>query len=409
MLRAECVRAFRSRDSPARRNATRRAHNRHVDDGSSPTPGDTGRAGGGTALGAQLPRAEGSWTTNKTSRRSFLAVAAGALLLRGRTWDDSAAAAEQRRLGCADAAPPSSPFEVSRYGPIEIAAAVRQVKDPCPVFDGRVWHLFGSAWAEGVDGCSILHAQAGSIEGPYAGAEAATLVGVSGPQLSAPGVIHDGALFHMFIQTAFSSFGGTIEHLVSVDGARFDRVDTALTSDLDHDETCIYDAQPAVIDGDLYLAFAAATTIGQPELHACRSLSGTWSGPWERLGPILRQAEVPFHNIVGCRGYEWGLEGPQLVQLPTGEVLLLGVCFLAGRRVGTRQRVFIAIADTPRGPYRVLGPLLDPAPETWESGENGHAGAVLVEGRLMVVYQARRGAGKAWRCGLAELTPPTST
>ena len=264
MLRAECVRAFRSRDPPARTNATRRAHNRHVDDGSSPAPGDTGRAGGGTALGAQLPRAEGSGTTNKTSRRSFLAVAAGALLLRGRTWDDSAAAAEQHRLGCADAAPASSPFDVRRYGPLEIAAPLRQMKDPCPVFDGRMWHLFGSAWAEGVDGCSILHAQAGSIEGPYARVEAATLVGVSGPQLSAPGVIHDGALFHMFIQTAFSSFGGTLEHLVSVDGARFDRVDTALTSDLDHDEPCIYDPQPAVIDGDLYLAFAAATTLGQP-------------------------------------------------------------------------------------------------------------------------------------------------
>jgi len=276
------------------------------------------------------------------------------------------------------------------------------------VFDGRVWHLFGSVWADGVDGCSILHAQADAIGGPYTTAEQVTLVGVTGPQVSAPGVIHDGALFHMFVQTAFSKFGGTIEHLVSVDGVSFDRVDTALTSEPAVGESCIYDPQPAIINGDFYLAYAAATTLGQPELHLCRSSSGTWNGPWERLGPILHQTDVAFHNKLGCWGYEWGLEGPQLLQLATGQVLLIGVCFLADGRVGTRQRVFVAIADTPLGPYRVLGTMLDPAPDSWERGENGHAGAAIVDGHVMVVYQARRGAGTPWSCGVAELILPTS-
>ena len=348
---------------------------------------------------------------SNTSRRSFLAVAAGVLLLRTRAWDaciaESAAADKERRLGCPGDDPVPRPFEALRRGSIEITTGVRQVKDPCPVFDGRVWHLFGSVWAEGVEGCAVLHAQADAIEGPYVRTEAVTLVGVSGPQVAAPGVIHDGALFHMFIQTAFSAFGGTIEHLVSADGVRFDRVDTALESAVDAGEACIYDPQPAVINGDLYLAFAAATTLGQPELHACRSLSGTWNGPWARLGPILRQPDVPFQNKVGCWDYEWGLEGPQLLQLPNGDVLLIGVCFLANGRRGTRQRVFMAIAEDPLGPYRVLGAMLDPAPDSWEQGENGHAGAVVVDGRLMVVYQARRGAGKPWSCGLAELALPT--
>ena len=328
-------------------------------------------------------------------------------MLRGRSWEETAAAAAgQRRLGCTGNPPPTRTFETRRHGPLVIASDVRQVKDPCPVFDGRSWHLFGSVWTTGVDGCAILHAQADSIEGPYVQPEAVVLVGVSGPQVAAPGVIHDGVLFHMFVQTAFSKFGGTIEHLVSVDGVRFDRADTALTSDPAAGESCIYDPQPAIINGDLYLAFAAATTLGQPELHVCRSSSGTWNGPWERLGPIVRQTDVPFHNKVGCWRYEWGLEGPQLVQLPTGDVLLLGVCFLGDGRVGTRQRVFVAVAESLLGPYRMLGTMLDPGPDQWERGENGHAGAAMVDGRLMVVYQARAGAGKAWSCGVAELVLP---
>jgi hypothetical protein len=309
-------------------------------------------------------------------------------------------------LGCGGVASAVRPFETLRRAPLEIATGFRQMKDPCPVFDGRSWHLFGSVWAEGFEGCSILHARADAIEGPYFETQIVELHGVAGPQIAAPGVIHDGALFHMFIQTAFSAFGGTLEHLVSVDGARFDRVDTAIVSDPAIGEACIYDPQPAVVGGELFLVYAAAATLGQPELHACRSSSGSWDGPWVRLGPILRQHEVPFHNRVGCRGYEWGLEGPQLIQLPNGRVLLLAVCFLGRGRVGTRQRVFMATADTPLGPYRVLGTMLDPAPGTWESAENGHAGAVVVDGRLIVVYQARRGAGTAWSCGLAELELP---
>ena len=271
------------------------------------------------------------------------------------------------------------------------------------MFDGSRWHLYGSVWSSGAEGCSILHADADAIGGPYVGAETVTVAGVFGPQIAAPGVVHDGTLFHMFVQTAFSSFGGTIEHLVSSDGVHFDRIDTSLASDLASGEACIYDPQPAVIGGELYLAYAAATTLGQPELHACRSSSGTWNGPWERVGPILRQADVPFHNKVGCRGYEWGLEGPQLLQLPSGSVLLLGVCFLGQRRKGTRQRVLVAIADDPRGPYRVLGTLLDPAPNSWECGENGHPGGAVIDGRVVVLYQARAGAGRAWSIGAAEL------
>ena len=33
---------------------------------------------------------------------------------------------------------------------------------------------------------------------------------------------------------------------------------------------------------------------------------------------------------MGRPGYEWGLEGPQLVELPSGDVMLVAVCFLGG-------------------------------------------------------------------------------
>ena len=268
-----------------------------------------------------------------------------------------------------------------------------QLKDPCLVSDGSTWHLYGTGWKVGVSAAVVFHATAETATGPFTMCAPCAIEGVSGRGVAAPGVVFDDGVFHMFLQTEFQALHGTIEHLTSKDGAKFDRVGTALAADASLGEAVIYDAQPCVIGGLRYVAYAAAARVGDTELHLARS-SGGWSGPRVRLGPIVRQSEVMFQGLVGCAGFEWGLEGPQLVELPNGQVLLFGVCFLGGRDSGHRQRVFAAVSLGPMGPYRVLGVPFDPQLDTWATGENGHPGAALDGDTIVVVYQGRQVPGR---------------
>jgi hypothetical protein len=81
-------------------------------------------------------------------------------------------------------------------------------------------------------------------------------------------------------------------------------------------------------------------------------------------------------------------------------VLLNAVCFLPEGAPGTRQRVFFAIASSPKGPFFDIGPALRPTDNTWESGENGHAAAFIQDGNLHLFYQARSPQTN-WRFGHA--------
>jgi hypothetical protein len=299
---------------------------------------------------------------------------------------------------------------IRRRGPILQPTEVEDTKDPCPVFDGRRWHIFGSAGSSRTERWSVLHAVAPDLDGTWTELEPSRLFGVSGDHVAAPGLWWDGAYLHMFVQTDHAALGGTIEHLVSDDGgATFAWIDTALDSDAGAGEATIYDPHPAEIDGERYFVYSAGTAVGQPDIHLARSTTGSWNGPWERLGAVLRHEDVPHHNPRGTEDYEWGLEGAQLVPLPNGSVLLNAVCFLPEGPRGTRQRVFFAIGPSARGPYETLGPVLTPVPgdpqhqTDWESGENGHAAAFVQDGRLLLFYQARAaGEHGRWRYGLAE-------
>ncbi len=114
---------------------------------------------------------------------------------------------------------------------------------------------------------------------------------------------------------------------------------------------------------------------------------------------------MPFHNQRGIDGYEWGIEGAQLVELRDGRVLLNAVCFLTGHPAGTRQRVFFAISDTATGPFHVLGPVL--APESGDgSGENGHASAVVDGEELVLLFQERTLSDPLWRMAVARAPLP---
>lgn len=298
----------------------------------------------------------------------------------------------------------SSPVLLERRGPLLQPRTFRDTKDPCPVFDGYRWHLFGSGGSSAVEQWNILHAVAYELEGPWRELPPSTLVGVEGDHVAAPGVVHEEGELHMFVQTEFTALGGKVEHLVSADGGlAFVWVDTALEADPGIGEATIYDPHPAVIGDDRFLVYSAGERVGAPDIHLARSTSGSWRGPWERLGAILRHEDVPHHNPRDSADYEWGLEGAQLVPLPDGRVLLNAVCFLPSGAAGTRQRVFFAMADDVLGPYRSLGPQLDPSDGGWESGENGHASAFIVDGNLVLFYQARAiGDATPWRYGIAE-------
>jgi hypothetical protein len=137
--------------------------------------------------------------------------------------------------------------------------------------------------------------------------------------------------------------------------------------------------------------------VPQPDIFLARSSSGNWFGPWDKLGKILDHDELPHHNPRHHPDYEWGIEGPQLVELADGRVMLNATCFLPSGPRGTRQRVFFAVANTVQGPYRSIGPVLDPA----EPGENGHSTVMVNGNELTLFYQSRvKTTDHRWRYGI---------
>jgi hypothetical protein len=297
---------------------------------------------------------------------------------------------------------PGVSFHGVLYDPVQYP----DVKDPSPVFDGARWHLFGTGC--GVPhGCEILHSTAPRLDGRWQEEPPPTLRGVDHIAFrSAPGVVAQDGRLHMFLQHDFNILGGHIEHLVSEDGGRtFVRQGTALRSREGTPEAGVYDPDAAEIDGRRYLVYAAMGVVGQPELYLARARKNSWDSPWKRLGCILDHVSVSCHNQIGGTDYEWGLEGPQLLQLPDNVgTLLTAVCFLPDRPRGQRQRLLLAAARKVTGPYLVLGPLVPPSGPA-ASGENGHGTAVLEGGLIHLIYQERSGALAPWRFMRATIEP----
>jgi hypothetical protein len=248
----------------------------------------------------------------------------------------------------------------------------------------------------------LLHATAPRPGGPWLEQRPILLPGRNGAP-AAPGVVWDAreSCWHAYVQTDCFRLGGQIKHWVSRDGERFVHAATPLAA-CPGQEAGIYDPHPAEIGAWKYLVYTAMPAVSHGDLHLARSRS--WWGPWTRLGPILTHEQVPFHNQHADPRYEWGLEGGQLVPLPSGDVLLLFVAFLPDGPRGTRQRVAGALADRPEGPYDTPALLLRPG-AGWEEGENGHATAAVDGTDLLLCYQARA-PRQPWRYGLAHLPLP---
>ena len=299
-----------------------------------------------------------------------------------------------------------APLPITRHGVLYEPRRYPDVKDPALTFDGATWHLFGTGCGLS-SGLEILHSTAPALSGPWREEAPSVLHGVDRiPHPSAPAVVAEGSRLHLFLQHDFNILGGHIEHLRSDDGgASFKRAGTALRSLARLGEGGVYDPDAAEIGGHRYLAYAAMTVIGQPDLYLARSRTGSWDGPWSRLGCILDHARVPCHNQIGTADYEWGLEAPQLLGLPGGGVLLTAACFLPGRALGHRQRLLLAVAEKPAGPYVVLGAVVEPSGPGGD-GENGHGAAVLGEdGLIHFAYQERAGDGLPWRILRASTEP----
>jgi hypothetical protein len=300
----------------------------------------------------------------------------------------------------------ATPLPLAYHGLLYEPRRYPDVKDPSPVFDGTRWHLFGTGC--GVPGgAEILHCTAPTLSGPWTEEPAPALHGVTHIRAAcAPGVVAEGSRLHLFLQEEFNVLGGHIEHLVSDDaGATFARSHTALRSDAAAGEAGVYDPDVAEVGGDRYLTYAAMSVVGQPDIYLARNRNRSWNGSWDRLGCILDHSRVPCHNQVGTADYEWGLEGPQLLELPGGGVLLTAVCFLPDRPQGHRQRLLLAVAEEATGPYVVVGAAVKPSGPRGE-GENGHGAAVLGhDGLVHFVYQERAGDGRPWRILRATTEP----
>jgi hypothetical protein len=312
-------------------------------------------------------------------------------------------------------------------GPLLTKTRYRDTKDPCPVYDGKLWHIFGSGGSVLSEQWEIMHATAEDITGPWMEQEPLDLPQVKGGAVAAPGVIFDEGHFHMFVQTDCFNLNGTIEYLTSTDGFVFNYGNTALYSlqetrqlprnmltteetreMADYSETGIYDSHPSMVDGEKYLVYSGMAEVGRPDIYLAKSTTQSWEGPWERIyspetsGPILIHEEVVHHNQRKYGDYEWGLEGAQLIELPNGMILLNGVCFLPEGSRGRRQRIFLAVAEHVAGPYITVGPLINPSESGWDSGENGHAAGLIVDQELVIIYQARPVDGP-WRFGLLSI------
>lgn len=311
---------------------------------------------------------------------------------------------------------------LSKHGPLFTDTQFKDTKDPCPVFDGASWHIFGSGGSVRDEKWKILHATAPMMHGPWKEVEPATLIGVEGDHVAAPGVVYDPAdgLFHMIVQTDFLAVDGTIEYLTSRDGAIFEKVNTALMPVPGTEEAGLYDPHPAVVKGEKYIMYSGTPRVAhngvrlvsQPNIFLAKSRTNTWSGPWERLGKVLDHTDIAeHHNQIDHPMYEWGIEGPQLIELPDGKILLQATCFLPVGNFGSRQRVFFALGDSVTGPYHTLGPVLTDPREEWESGENGHAAGFIKDGLLYLFYQARSNRitddppANDWRYGIATFDP----
>jgi UDP-N-acetylglucosamine/UDP-N-acetylgalactosamine diphosphorylase len=301
-------------------------------------------------------------------------------------------------------------------GPLVQPEKTATHKDAIRVFYRGKWHIYGTGH-EMKDpsnpppghrphrGSIMFHLIADREAGPYLELNPPVLSGKFPKGIyEAPTVIAEGDTLHMFAQTTYYRFGGTIEHFVSTDGHYFSWANTAIKSVPGGLQGGVYDVdavelptvggrkQPALV----YSGFSregGRDDRPDPRVFIAFGRNG-WDGPFPNgKRPILSDKQVPWHNSHDPANpyYEWGLEGAQLMPLPNGELLMLCVAFekRPGRDYMAAQRLLFALYDSRLNLTAVSNPIL-PIVKGWE--EYGH-GSMMIDAedptKLRMLYQAR--------------------
>ena len=269
------------------------------------------------------------------------------------------------------------------------------VKDPCMVFDGEKWHLFTSGgWGPNHGGWQVTHMISENMHGPFR--LHSTLNIMEGSCVAAPGVVYHKGLFYMTIQTGYQHLGESI-FLTTSKGDGVWTEPKMIIGGLDH--MCCYDAHISFVDDEMVVVYASydERNMHRPNLYVSYPMRYITFEARHRI-KLLDCDDVKFHNAHYHHDYEWGLEGPQVLDIPGVGMLLTFVAFLGDRPRGQRQRLCFALASYKNLWWKILPPVVDPP----ENGENGHGMCFEHEGKFYCVLQERY-SNYVWRPAITEI------
>ncbi|MBI1216749.1 MAG: hypothetical protein GC185_13145 [Alphaproteobacteria bacterium] len=293
-----------------------------------------------------------------------------------------------------------------------------EIKDPSVVaLPEGGYEMYASLGTSVTQEWVIGRFRAQTPDGPWQELPHAELEGVEGGEVCAPAVVlaeKDGAPeWKMYVQTTCFSENGVIALATSRDGRHFTGAEKPAMAVADLPEgdwpvVGLYDV--AISDLSVNgrerecMAFSGYRSIGCGDVYLSFRDKGAKDEAWSTPVLALKQEDVPFHNRPGAENFEWGLEGAKVVQLADDAFLMIGVCFLdrGNEERGTRQRVFLAGAAQPGGPYVPMETPIAPTAYPEGTGENGHPDTIDLGQTLGILYQERAGEGQPWHLRYTE-------
>lgn len=293
-----------------------------------------------------------------------------------------------------------------------------EIKDPSVVaLPGGGYMMFASVGTSVTQQWMIGRFVAEHPRGPWQEVSPVTLRGVEGREVCAPAVVYNDKTkqFEMYVQTTCFSPGGVIALATSADGDAFDGVQPhpAVKEDIKNPKVPViglYDVGMSDItrDGRAYecMVYSAYRRIGCGDVYmSLRPKDGAGSDSWSAPRLVLAQEDVPFHNPPDSPEFEWGIEGAKVVQVADNAFVMIGVCFLDRPRseIGTRQRVFLAAATAPEGPYHPVDMPIAPTAYPDGTGENGHPDTIDLGDHIGILYQERSGDHRPWHLRYTEV------
>ncbi|MEZ0261378.1 MAG: hypothetical protein ACAH80_10235 [Alphaproteobacteria bacterium] len=292
-----------------------------------------------------------------------------------------------------------------------------EIKDPSVVraADGT-YYMYASLGTSVTQEWVVGRFAAKDPGGPWQELPHAKIAGVTGTEVCAPAMVlgeKDGKPeWQMYVQTTCFRENGVIALATSTDGEHFTGTAKPPMAKEDVPKGAIplvglYDVGMSDITqgGKTFeaMAFSGYRSVGNGDVYISLREKGT--DEWQTPKLALQQEDVPFHNRPGAPNYEWGLEGAKVVQLADDAYLMIGVAFLdkSNAERGTRQRVFLAAANTPDGPFLPMRTPIEPTAYPEGTGENGHPDTVDLGDKLGIIYQERAGEGKPWHLRYTEM------